>query len=43
VWADTETGLPLRVEVAPRTDPDHPLLVTELQDVDLRAPDDAGL
>jgi hypothetical protein len=43
VWADPESGLPLRVEVAPRTGSDLPLLVTELQDVDLRAPDDDAL
>lgn len=43
VWADPESALPLRVEVAPRTAPDLPLLLTELQDVDLRAPDDATL
>jgi hypothetical protein len=43
VWADRETALPLRVEVAARADPEQALLVTELQDVDLRAPDDAAL
>jgi hypothetical protein len=43
VWADPESGLPLRVEVAPKAGPDLPLLVTELQDVDLRAPDAAVL
>jgi hypothetical protein len=43
VWADPATGLPLRVEVAPRTAPDLPLLITELQDVDLRAPNEAVL
>ncbi len=43
VWADAATGLPLRVEVAPRADPAVPLLVSELLDVDLRAPDDAAL
>ena len=41
VWAEPSSGLPLRVEVAPRTG--LPLLVSELQDVDLRAPDDAAL
>ncbi len=43
VWADQETGLPLRVEVAARTGPPVPLLVSELQSVDLRAPDAATL
>jgi hypothetical protein len=43
VWADTETGLPLRVEVAPRANPEAPLLVSALQDVTLRAPDEAVL
>ena len=43
VWADQETALPLRVEVAPRTAPDRPLLVSALQDVAFRAPDDAVL
>ena len=43
VWADVESGLPLRVEVAPRTDTAVPLLVTEMQEVVLRPPDDADL
>jgi hypothetical protein len=43
VWADPASGLPLRVEIAPRTGSDLPLLITQLQDVDLRAPDDAAL
>ena len=42
VWADPASGLPLRVEVAPRTGPDLPLLITEMRDVDLRAPDDGA-
>jgi hypothetical protein len=43
VWAEPGSGLPLRVEVAPRTDPELPLLLSELQDVELRAPDPATL
>jgi hypothetical protein len=43
VWAEPDTALPLRVEVAPRSAPDLPLLISELQDVDLRAPDEATL
>lgn len=43
VWAEPDTGLPMRVEVAPRSAPDRPLLVTTMHDVDLRAPDDAAL
>lgn len=43
VWADAESGLPLHVEVAPRTDPAVPLLVSEMQEVALRAPADADL
>jgi MucB/RseB N-terminal domain len=39
VWADRETGLPLRVEVAARAAAGRSLLVSELQDVDLRPPD----
>ena len=36
VWADPVTGLPLRVEVAPRSDPGVPLLVSAMQEVVLR-------
>ena len=43
VWADPASALPLCVEVAARTGPDLPLLVSELQEVDLRAPDDDAL
>jgi hypothetical protein len=43
VWADAQTGLPLRVEIAARTAPEFPLLVSELQEVDLHAPDGAVL
>ena len=43
VWADQETGLPLRVEVAPRADPEGPLLVSALEEVTLGAPDEAAL
>jgi hypothetical protein len=43
VWADEESGLPLRVEVAARTGPDVALLASELQEVDLRSPVDASL
>ncbi len=42
VWADQETALPLRVEIAPRGDA-TPLLLSALQDVDLRAPAEAVL
>ncbi len=38
VWADPVTGLALRVEVAGRTDPGVPVLVTELRDVTLGPP-----
>ena len=40
VWADAASCLPLRVEVAGRTDPTVPLLVTEFTEVDQRAPDE---
>lgn len=43
MWADPASALPLRVELGARTGPDVALLVSELQDVDLRAPDDAVL
>ncbi|QJY47228.1 sigma-E factor regulatory protein RseB domain-containing protein [Pseudonocardia broussonetiae] len=43
VWADDATGLPLRVEVAPRSAPDEPLLATAFTEVDDRTPDDADL
>lgn len=33
IWADAGTALPLRVEVAARTAPDDPLLVTEFAEV----------
>lgn len=41
VWADVDTGLPLRVEVAPRDG--EPLLSSAFTEVDIRAPDDADL
>ena len=37
VWADPVTGLPLHVEVAPRSDPGVPLLASAMQEVVLRA------
>lgn len=43
VWADAETALPLRVEVAARAAPDDPLLVTEFTEVSFRAPDESDL
>lgn len=43
VWADAQTALPLRVEVAPRSAPDDPLLVTAFTEIDVRAPDEADL
>jgi hypothetical protein len=43
VWADEESGLPLRVEVAARLDPDAALLRSEFRDVDLCPPSDAAL
>lgn len=43
VWADDATGLPLRVEVAPRSAPEEPLLATAFSEVDDRAPDEADL
>jgi hypothetical protein len=43
VWADGDSALPLRVEIAPRSDSAIPLLVTQLQQVALHAPADADL
>jgi hypothetical protein len=43
VWADPDTGLPLHVEVAPKTAPGVPLLISTMQEVALRAPDPAVL
>lgn len=43
VWADGDSALPLRVEIAPRGAPAVPLLVTELREVALQAPADADL
>lgn len=43
VWADAESGLPLRVEIADRVTPDEPLLVTSFTEVDERVPADAEL
>jgi len=37
VWVDPPSGLPLRVELAGRGD-DNPVLITEMQEVELRAP-----
>ncbi|MFC5952239.1 hypothetical protein ACFQH9_28640 [Pseudonocardia lutea] len=42
VWCDPASGLPLRVEVAARTD-DRPLLFTEFLEVALTTPDDRTL
>ena len=42
VWADPPTGLPLHVEVAPRSAPEIPLLVSTMQEITFRAPDDAA-
>jgi hypothetical protein len=41
IWADPATALPLRVEVSARSGP--PLLISELTDVQDRAPDPADL
>jgi hypothetical protein len=38
VWADPVTGLPLHVEVAPRSDPGVPLLASAMQEVVLEPP-----
>ncbi len=43
VWADPVTGLPLHVEVAPRSDPGVPLLASAMQEVVLQAPDPTAL
>ena len=43
VWADPATGLPLHVEIAPRATPEVPLLVSTMQEIAFRAPDDAAL
>jgi len=43
VWADPASGLPLHVEIAPRGASEVPLLVSTMQEVDLRPPDDASL
>ncbi len=43
VWADPVTGLPLHVEVAPRSDPGVALLASAMQEVVLQAPDPTAL
>lgn len=43
VWADAGTGLPLRVEVAPRSSPATALLTTAFTEVDTRTPTEDDL